>query len=886
MFFRAAILPFVLGQIASLMAAGLPPYVITTIAGSTNVGDGGPATQAYFGILEGVACGSDGSIYLADADDHRVRRVTPDGRINTIAGNGKPGYAGDGGPARSATLNAPYGLALNAAGDLFIADLGNNAVRRISASGVISTVASWPHSADASPRNVTIGPDNLLYISEFAGQKIDRLNPDGTLTVIAGTGTAGFGGDGGSAVTSQLNYPAGIAFDKSGNLYIADSGNARVREVSGERMSTVAGAGGIGNAAKLPLRSPTAITLDAAGNLYIANVGSPGVVEVTPRQDLAFLPGAARDFCFTAAADLYMVAAQHVQVAHADGTFETLYGSASHDYGNGGPATKARLGAPSGIAVQPDGTLVVADSALNRLRSISGTGQISSSPAGVSAPQGLAVDTAGDLLVADTGFHLVQSISPTGNFRTIAGSGKAGWSGDGGPATDAQVDAPTAVTSDNLGNTYFTDGDRVRVILPSGMIQTIAGTGHAGFNGDGPDGKAVQLSHPGGLAADNAGNLYISDTGNNLLRRRKPDGAIETVGNPNGGVAVNGVSLANATFSAPMGMIFDAAGNLWIADAGNSCIRVVTPAGIVYNVAGTGNAGFSGDGGLATSALLSSPTAVAVTPDGFVYIADTSNHRVRLLTPNGTPAPVVPDDPAPDPTPVVVTTPARDPSIAVVNAANVLPGAVAPGSLITIFGEAFGPDAPAIAGTSVGTKLAGVEVLIDNVPAPLLYVSATQINAQVPYEAAGKQFARVDVRYNGAVVSSSTVAISPFAPAFFEGPMSAVAAIDQDGAVNGAANFAPRGSIVSLYATGDGAESNGAATGKVATAPYPLTSGKVVVTIGDSPAEVLYAGAAPGLLGVMQINVRVPSVAAGTLGVTLTVGGVSSPPGPQLQVWP
>ena len=198
----------------------------------------------------------------------------------------------------------------------------------------------------------------------------------------------------------------------------------------------------------------------------------------------------------------------------------------------------------------------------------------------------------------------------------------------------------------------------------------------------------------------------------------------------------------------------------------------------------------------------------------------------------------------------------------------------------------MGPDQPLTGGEKVETVLGGVQVLFGKTPAPLLYVSATQINAQVPYEVAGQSYTTVEVRRGGVTLGSTSVALSPTAPWLFTIGGNTVAAINQSGLVNGAASPAPAGSIVSLYATGDGLETNGAATGKVASPPYPMSKAPVAVTIGNGSAEVLYAGAAPGLLGVMQINARVPAGLNGAVPVTVTVGGVSSPAGPLLHVKP
>ena len=212
-------------------------YTIQTVAGGSSVGDGGLATSAPLSAAEGIARDRGGNIFIADAGDHRIRKITPDGLIFTVAGDGFPGFRGDGGPASEARLNAPYGMALDGAGNLYIADLGNNRIRRIDPEGIITTVAG--SETLESPRNVAFDGAGYLYVSEFSGQRVRRIGPDGTVVTVAGNGTAGFAGDGGAASDAALSFPAGLAFDAAGNLFIANSGNHRVRKVSDGIISTV-----------------------------------------------------------------------------------------------------------------------------------------------------------------------------------------------------------------------------------------------------------------------------------------------------------------------------------------------------------------------------------------------------------------------------------------------------------------------------------------------------------------------------------------------------------------------------------------------------------------------------------------------------------------------
>ena len=221
--------------------AGRVPYHVETVAGSSRIGDGGPALAAQFSNIQGIAYDRLGNLYLSDTDNHRVRKVSG-GIIATIAGTGIAGFGGDGGSALSAQLNLPYGLALDSAGNVYVADLGNQRVRRITPDGTITTVAGTGRKASSpdgaaptdtsllSPRNVAIRAGNL-YIAEFEGHRIRKLTPDGKLSTVAGTGVAGSSGDGNRASAAQIDYPAGMAFDRAGGLYFADSGNNAVRKL-------------------------------------------------------------------------------------------------------------------------------------------------------------------------------------------------------------------------------------------------------------------------------------------------------------------------------------------------------------------------------------------------------------------------------------------------------------------------------------------------------------------------------------------------------------------------------------------------------------------------------------------------------------------------------
>jgi hypothetical protein len=249
-------LPLVLLSACPAVAADVPRmlYRIETVAGSANIGDGGAAVLAQIGNIQGVAVDRWGNLYLSDTDNHRVRKVSAGGVISTLVGTGFAGFSGDGGPAAGAQLNLPYGLAVDLAGCVYIADLGNQRVRRVGPDGTITTIAGTGFKAASgdggpavqaslmTPRNVAVDAAGNLYFSEFEGHRIRKVTPDGRIFTVAGTGLAGFRGDGGAATSAQIGFPAGLAVDRSGVLYFADSQNQRVRRIlPGGTISTVLG---------------------------------------------------------------------------------------------------------------------------------------------------------------------------------------------------------------------------------------------------------------------------------------------------------------------------------------------------------------------------------------------------------------------------------------------------------------------------------------------------------------------------------------------------------------------------------------------------------------------------------------------------------------------
>jgi len=604
---------------------------------------GGPAAAAKLSGIGGVAVDSSGNVFITDFMDSLVRRIATDGTITTIAGAGAccglSSSSGDGGPAVNASFTYPQPqlIAIDAGGNLYVGD--NARIRKISTDGIISTVAGngiYGYSGDGGPATsaeigliggLALDRKGNLYLSDsyYSGDddfptytRVRMVSPDGAISTIAGNGGFGYSGDGGQATNAQLQLtPGALATDSSGNLYIL--GGDRVRRVSTDGIiSTIAGTGGFGYsgdggpATSAQLGYASALATDTAGDVYIAD--GPRIRKITPAGTIATVAG--------------------------DG--DSAVGTT---IGDGGPATAATLATPTGVAVDSAGTVYIADTFNDRVRKVGSDGIITTVFAGgvLDWPSGLAIDPAGNLYIAESGYGRIREISPGGMITTVAGSIQAvvpSFSGDGGPATSAQLWWPKDVALDSSGNLYIADtgNNRIRMVTPAGIITTIAGNGVPGYNGagySGDGGPAVRanLNLPSGVATDASGNLFIADTNNFRVRRISPSGIITTVA----GAGVKGSSgdggpALQAQLTNPTGLKLDNAGNLYIADG--AAVRMVSPTGIITTVAGTGVLGFSGDGGPATSAQLGA-WGLAIDGSGNLYVADPWGNIIRLLTPAG-----------------------------------------------------------------------------------------------------------------------------------------------------------------------------------------------------------------------------------------------------------
>ena len=602
-------------------------------------GDGGPGTAAQINGPTDVQVDASGNLYVADTNNQRIRKITSGGIISTVAGDGTAsgtGTGGNGGPATSAQLGAPRGVAIDSAGNLFINDFAASAIRKVTPGGIISTFASGL----AGPRNIAFDSSSNVYVTECTtGDVLKYPAAGGAAVRVAGTGTNGFSGDGGAATAAKLACPIGIAISATNVIYVADNNNSRIRtftvggtinSIAGTGTSGYSGDGGAATAANINL--PSDLDIDAGGNVFFAQRGS------------ASMPSNPTDAT--------------IRKITSGGTISTVAGNTWAGYaGDGAAATSAQLDRPSDVATDSAGNVYIADKSNNRIRKVTTAGTISTvagtgypcvSPCGVgnigdgaaapaaylNAPRSVSVATTGDIYIADTGHHRIRKVSG-GTISSVAGTGTAGYGGDGAAASAAVLNNPSGVTAAPDGSIYIADTGNNRIRKISGAtISTVAGTGATGATGDGAAATAATLNAPSSVAVDSAGVIYIADTGNNRIRAIAANGTIATVaGTGTAGESGDGGLATAATLNAPAGITVDTVGNLYVADTGNQVARRIDPKGIITVVAGTsGTSGFAGDGGAGTGGELSGPSGLAVDPSGNLYLADPNEQRVRRLT--------------------------------------------------------------------------------------------------------------------------------------------------------------------------------------------------------------------------------------------------------------
>ena len=684
----------------------------------------GKATQTEISLVDGITMDKKGNVYIAMREHNIISRIDTKGMMTRYAGSGESGFSGDGGPAIKANFKTPAGLAFDPEGNLYIADRENHRVRKIDTSGNISTFAGIGKagfSGDGGPavRAKLNLPSGLatdkkgnLFISDRSNDRIRVVDKKGVIRTYAGSGVAGFQGDAGPALKAQLDKPFGIALDEAENLYIADRNNNRVRKVSPEGIiTTVAGDGGFffmgdnGPAYRASVAAPTGVAVDKKGNLYIADrnnnrirlvdkLGMIRTVAGTGQQDYNGDSETAREtnlylpFGLTVDSNdnLLIIDRSHYRIRRIDpksGEVETVAGNGLKLFaGDGGPATGATLSFPHGMFLDKDDNLIFSDKGHYRIRKITPKGIISTiggngrrgnvgnnipaleanvynvttiiqNPAGdafMSSPSGFVsiirrldakgiihdyIDTAspkyreaiskskhkglvqtgavatitqfsdivfdpkGNLFISDRLNHQIRKIDLNGNISTIAGVGDSDYYGDGGPALEAAFRDPNALASDKQGNIYIAEAanNRIRKIDTKGIVTTVAGNGEHADSGDGGPALQAAIRSMDDIAISPEGELHILGTNTHKVRKITLDGKIVTVaGKGYAGFFGDDGPATKAMLKNPAAISFDSKGNLYIADMGNNRIRKVDKKGIITTFAGTGKFGWARTG--------------------------------------------------------------------------------------------------------------------------------------------------------------------------------------------------------------------------------------------------------------------------------------------------
>jgi uncharacterized protein YjiK len=679
---------------AKLLAAWLLLACIGACGGSTDTagslallaGDMGGAgnvdgagTAASFNFPGSVATDSAGNLYVADGENHTIRKITPAGAVSTFAGTTDIFGSADGTGA-AARFNSPRGVATDGAGNVYVADEGNNTIRKITPAGVVSTLAGTARltgSTDATgaaarfnaPRGVTTDGAGNVYVADMFNHTIRKITPAGVVSTLAGTAGV-IGSTDAAGATASFFLPRGVATDSAGNVYVADTSNHTIRKITpAGAVTTLAGTAGTagstdatGTAARF--RFPRGIATDSAGNLYVPELVNNTIRKITPAGVVSTLAGTAGS------------------VGSADGTG----GAASFNF-------------PSGVATDSASNVYVADTNNHTIRKITSAGVVSTlagiagltgstdatgATARFSGPRGVATDSAGNVYVADEGNHTIRKITPAGVVTTLAGTAGSVGSADGTGAA-ASFNFPSGVATDSAGNVYVADSSNntIRKITPAGVVSTLAGTPGLAGSTD-ATGAAARFNLPLGVATDSAGNVYVADTLNNTIRKITSAGVVSTLAGTVGTGSADGTGAA-ASFNSPVGVAADSAGNIYVADTSNSTIRKITPAGAVTTLAGTA-AGFGSVDGTGAAARFNFPSGIATDSAGNVYVADTSNSTIRKITPTG-----------------VVTT-----VVGTARRADFAPGAL-PGLLAFPLGVAVG-------GTSLYITLNNGVAVVQNVP--------------------------------------------------------------------------------------------------------------------------------------------------------------------------
>lgn len=901
-----------LGSLHAFAAA--PQYTITTFAGASHFrGDGGTASAAVLYRPYTVAVDSSGDVYIADGGNYRVRRVdAASGKISTVAGNGRNDDTGDNGPAVNASIGSVVALVLDSSGNLYIAD--GTRVRQVSPNGVITTVAGGgaPHfssgvctpsgdgSAATSASFCSISgmardAQGNFYVadeSSSAGGIIREFTVGGKVVTIAGTGDFSSTGDGGPAANASFGGIGGLAADTNGNLYAIDGFGESIRKIDANKnISTVFTPSGSQTVGAIAVDQSGALYFDDYVNIWKVANGAATIVATAGNglSNTIELFG----FAFDKTGNIFAADYNDDVVDRMSGGTVTTFAGvpAAEQTAAGLPATAPLRWALSGMAADSAGNVYVTDELTSHvLEKVTPAGavtqlvtQSTTLPTGDSGTPTrkyvngeVAVDPSGTIYFSNG--HQVFKYSG-GQVTLFAGrlSSVQQDDGDGGAATSAGIAGViSGLAADAKGDVFiaeFNIGGLVRKVDAQGIITTYAGGGTSGLGDNGPA-TAAQLSRPSGLAVDSQGDLFIADNGSVRVREvRAADQFIVTIaGNGHMGFSGDEGPATDATLSGPVGVAVDPSGNVFVSDTSNDYqglvtivptqpnnrIRMVDTGGIIHTVAGSGTGGGEvGDGGPGTSAQLNEPQNLAADGAGNIYVLDYGNNKVRRLTPA---------------------------SLRIESAASFAYGPVAADSIDSAYGSDLATKTLPAQGT-LTTELAGTTATIHDSAgadhaAPLFYVSSRQVNFEVPAGTA-KGFGTVTVKSSSGTTATTPIEIVDLAPGIFMLNSDALVAAN---VVHVHADNSQ--TVDSVYEVQAGAivarpVDLGPSTDKLFLLIYgtglrAAGTKNVSVTVDGVPATVTFAGPQGTYVGEDQLNVQLPRTLAGRgrVFILVTANGV------------
>ena len=656
----------------------------------------GNSSDACFSGPSDIALDNSGNMFVADLHSNCIRKVDSNGVVTTLAGNRLAGRADGTGTGNPPSFNYPFGVAVDTSGNMFIADSGNNVIRKMTPDGVVTTLAGSGNSgfADGTGINASfyglhdlaIDTSGNLFVVDQLNNRIRKIViSTGVVTTIAGNGVSGYAD--GAGTSASFKYPGGIAIDRNGNLFIADSDNHRIRRIiiSTGVVSTLAGSGSSGSTngtgTSATFWVPYGMAVDISGNLFVADswnhiirkitfpnglIPNGGVVSTLAGNVVGgFADGSATVARFTypyavavdTAGNVYVADKQNgrIRKVTSAGVVSTIAGNGQQSWADG-VGSNTSFYFPSRLALYTDGNLIVTDWFNNKIRKVTLDGVVTTlagnvrgfadgvstgtvSPLGASfyGPRGIVIDTSGNLFVGDSANHLIRKIViSTGVVTTIAGSGNIAFADGIGAA--ASFNYPTKLAIDTSGNLFVTDSNNHRIrriVISTGAVSTVAGSGNAAFT-DGT-GAGASFNTPYDVDIDENGILYVAELLNHRIRRIvSSTGVVTTLAGGNGttpgvggGRWLDGTGTG-AAFNQPIAVSLDKRGNLIVSDHANHRIRkIALGTSVVTTIAGQDTPGYND--GLSPGASFYVPAALTLDTSGNLYVTDRDNHRIRKI---------------------------------------------------------------------------------------------------------------------------------------------------------------------------------------------------------------------------------------------------------------